>query len=466
MLMIESAMTVRLIAGSFSSSSGRFSQSGSFRNKFRWLRESCFRKRNSCMRKRVEACAEEQVGSFKRNAEEERYFSVEDVEETEVIEIGEARLTPEETSRTIVEVNRKAVLMFSGLQSDEIYQDIFLPDVPYVTGENGSIYFHVKNDEHILQNLTAEDTLVQVIIGLDTREMLSEIEALSQLDIDFGNDDIHDGSSDGDDEDDIDENEEDWIKSLDDEDDGEDSDEPLGDWEKLETMRVSHPIYFAKKLADFVGDDPIDCMDQPPAGLAIQGILRPSSPEEQYFLHKNISDCESRNNESDQVGKVAEDKQEESGITNGHRHSLNPSQDESNWPKELEKRESLKNGTSFYKLEMSKIQLISAHEQETFVEVDDFRRAQPDAIAHSAAKIIYGLKVGGEKTVNALKSFCWRCKGIQAEEVALIGVDGLGFDLRVCSGTQVQTLRFSFKKRASSEYSAQRQLNDLLFPRI
>ncbi|KAK1399491.1 FMN-binding split barrel [Heracleum sosnowskyi] len=459
MLMIESAMTVRLIAGGFSSSSGRFCHSSSFRNKFRWLRESCCRKRNNCMRKRVEACAEEQVGSFKQNAEEERYYSSEDVEE--VIEMEEARLTPEETSRTIVEVNSKAVLLFSGLLNDEVHQDIFLPDMPYVTGENGNIYFYVKNDEDILQNLTAEDTLVQVIIGLDTGEMLSEIESLSQLEIDFA--DINDDSSDGDDEDDVDENEEDWIESLD---DGEDSDESPGDWAKLETMRVSHPIYFAKKLADFVGDDPIDCMDQPPAGLAIQGILRPSFLEEHSFIHKNKSDCASSNNESNQVGKVAEDKQEESGIIYGHSPSLNPSQDKSNWPEELEKGESLENGTSFYKLEIIKIQLISAHEQQTFVEVDDFRRAQPDAIALSAAKIISSLKVGEEKTMNALKYLCWRCKGIQAEEVALIGIDSLGFDLRVCCGTQVQTLRFAFKKRASSDNSAQRQLNDLLFPRI
>ena len=79
------------------------------------------------------------------------------------------------------------------------------------------------------------------------------------------------------------------------------------------------------------------------------------------------------------------------------------------------------------------------------------------------------------------------------QEASLIGIDSLGFDLRVCSGTQVQTLRFGFKSRvypigfhqmnllvkisemlltivilclqASSEYSAERQLNELLFPR-
>ena len=52
---------------------------------------------------------------------------------------------------------------------------------------------------------------------------------------------------------------------------------------------------------------------------------------------------------------------------------------------------------------------------QNFVEIEDFRRARPDAIAHSAAKIISRLKAGGEKTTQALKSLCWRCKGIQVE---------------------------------------------------
>jgi hypothetical protein len=42
-------------------------------------------------------------------------------------------------------------------------------------------------------------------------------------------------------------------------------------------------------------------------------------------------------------------------------------------------------------------------------------KAQPDAIAHSAAKIISRLKAGGEKTTQALKSLCWRCKGLPVE---------------------------------------------------
>lgn len=36
---------------------------------------------------------------------------------------------------------------------------------------------------------------------------------------------------------------------------------------------------------------------------------------------------------------------------------------------------------------------------------------------------------------------------IVLQEAAIIGVDSLGFDLRICSGTQIQTLRFGFNTR-------------------
>lgn len=105
-------------------------------------------------------------------------------------------------------------------------------------------------------------------------------------------------------------------------------------------------------------------MDQPPAGIAIQGILRPSFLEEHSVIYKNKADCKSSEDEENQDGKVAEDKQEEHDIVNGHGHSLEPSQDKPDWPEELDKGESLESGTSFYKLEMVKIQLISAHGQQ------------------------------------------------------------------------------------------------------
>ncbi|XWS37885.1 hypothetical protein CRYUN_Cryun19dG0083900 [Craigia yunnanensis] len=126
---------------------------------------------------------------------------------------------------------------------------------------------------------------------------------------------------------------------------------------------------------------------------------------------------------------------------------------------------------------MIKIQLITAHGHQTDIELEDFRQAQSDDIARSAAKIISRLKAGGDKITRAqialLEMQEYPSRGKKQEnksyenqlaEVAIISVDSLGFDLRVCCGTQIQTLRFAFNARATSEYSAERKLNDLLLP--
>ncbi|KAG6387728.1 hypothetical protein SASPL_152920 [Salvia splendens] len=469
MLMIESVPAAAFCAGTFRSPSRILSHSTAF----------FIRSRNSWRSKAksvagVRATAKDQSGSdfgpVKPNAKPQRYHPSEEIGESAFLESGgDALLTPAETTRTIIEVNSKATLMFSGVISEEVHENIFWPDLPYVTDEYGNIYFQVKNDEDILQTLTSEETVVQVIIGLDTAEMLSEMEALGHSEIDFGIDELDDEDSEFDDEDDEDgdadddeENyEKDWVSILDEDDQGEESDGSLGDWAKLETMRSSHPVYFAKKLADVVSDDPVDFMEQPAAGLAIQGLLRPAFIEEHSVIQKQISGPESCDVDADH-----NDQQFQGYVQiNGQTHDEDVAQENPNRAENLEKDENVGNGFAFYKLEMIKIQLVSALGHQSYVEIEDFGRAQPDAIAHSAAKIISRLKAGGEKTTQALNSLCWRCKGIQVEECALIGVDSLGFDVRVCSGIQVQTLRFAFKKKASSEYSAERQLNDLLFPR-
>ncbi|PWA52515.1 pentatricopeptide repeat (PPR) superfamily protein [Artemisia annua] len=430
-------------------------------------------RRNSVGKTRIRASAEELTGPVKQ-AKPQRYHPSEDISDSEDSdENGDAILGPAETSRTVIEVNSKAMLMFSGLVGDGIHENIFWPDLPYVTDEHGNVYFQVKNDEDILQTLTSEDTHVQVIIGLDTTEMVSEMELIGQADSDYDMDEEDEDSGTDDDDEDADDDDEDdeggdyeneWVSILEDEEDGEDSDGSLGDWAKLETMRSSHPMHFAKQLAQFVSDDPVDYMDQPPAGLALQGVLRPAFVEESSVINKYVIDGESNDEEEANQASEEEEEEEDLGVINGHEPES--SQDGSNEEDESQKDQISGNGTSYYKLEIVKIHLISAHGNQTLVEVEDFRRAQPDAIAHSAPKIISRLKSGGEKTTQALKSLCWRSKGLQVEEVAVIGVDSLGVDVRVCSGRQVQTLRFAFKKRASSEYSAERQLNNLLFPRI
>lgn len=49
------------------------------------------------------------------------------------------------------------------------------------------------------------------------------------------------------------------------------------------------------------------------------------------------------------------------------------------------------------------------------MEIEDFLKAKPDVIAHSAADIVSHLKAGGEKTIQGLKALCWRYKDMQVE---------------------------------------------------
>lgn len=102
-------------------------------------------------------------------------------------------------------------------------------------------------------------------------------------------------------------------------------------------------------------------MEQPPASLAIQGLLRPAFIEEQSFIQKRLSDHQSSNADINQVGKIEEDKPEDLGMINGYRDESESSEDGSIRAEEPEKDEIPVNGTSFYRLEMIRIQLFSSH---------------------------------------------------------------------------------------------------------
>lgn len=49
------------------------------------------------------------------------------------------------------------------------------------------------------------------------------------------------------------------------------------------------------------------------------------------------------------------------------------------------------------------------------MEVEDVRKAKPDAIALASNGIVSCLEEDGDKLTEALKALCWRHNGIQAE---------------------------------------------------
>lgn len=105
-----------------------------------------------------------------------------------------------------------------------------------------------------------------------------------------------------------------------------------------------------------MSDDPVDFMEQPAAGLAIQGLLRPAFIEEHSVIQKQISGPEFYD-----VGADHNDQQFQGHVQiNGQTHDEDEAQENPNRAENLEKDENVGNGFAFYKLEMIKIQLVSA----------------------------------------------------------------------------------------------------------
>ncbi|CAL9247078.1 unnamed protein product [Arabidopsis halleri] len=391
-----------------------------------------------------------------------RYHPSEEIRASLPQNAGDSRLSPAETTRTIIEVNNKGTLMLTGSIGDGVHENILWPDIPYITDQNGNLYFQVKEDEDVMQSVTSENNYVQVIVGFDTMEMIKEMELMGLSDSDFETEDDESGEDDSEDTGE-DEDEEEWVAVLedededdddeDDDDDDSDSDESLGDWANLETMRSCHPMFFAKRMTEVASNDPVDWMDQPSAGLAIQGLLSHILVEDYSDIQKKLADSNSTSTNRNKDAENLEEKLADISKAGDEESDIDSSQGEKE-----------RTVVAFYKLEMIRIQLITAQGDQTEVEVEDVRKAQPDAIAHASAEIISRLEESGDKLTEALKSLCWRHNGIQAEEVKLIGIDSLGFDLRLCAGAKIESLRFAFSTRATSEENAEGQIRELLFP--
>ncbi|URE06143.1 hypothetical protein MUK42_16187 [Musa troglodytarum] len=333
----------------------------------RYLFAPFFLYRSTYMTKSRVRSGLEDADSLRRNSKP-LYHPFEEIEELVASsDDEERRLTDAETARTIIKANSKATIMFSRFIDDEVHENIIWPEFPYLTDEQGDIYFEVNKKKEVLQSLVTDDKLVKVIIGLDNIEMLAEMEVLGPSDLEFGVEEI--SSS----EDDIDDESEEDVMAILDEVDQLLSSENTSDWTNLETMQSCHPIYFAKKMEESVSNVNLDWMDQPPASIVIQGHLRPAFAEESINI-KKVS-----------------------------------------YAGEFDMDQSLQSGATFYKLEMLTIQIVSAYGNQSTVNIHNFREARPDVLAHSAVNIISRLKADGEKISQALKLLCIRQKGIHVE---------------------------------------------------
>lgn len=469
---------------------------------------SAFSKTKTLRQSKVQVAADysdSMSGAFEYQGEL-GYHPLEEVSECEKPAGGDLRLTDAEIARTTVEANHSAIVLFSGMVHREPHKDISRIELQYIIDDYGDIYIELDNNENILRNPRASNP-VNVFIGLD----VDDIDRYGEKKITAAEDHNTINTEDIGDTDKKDDYEEERNSIS----GGEDSSisGSLRDWEKLDTVNTVHPINFAKKIAKVVSTDYLEKMDRPSNGLAIIGLLRPAYVEEESYLRKYLyspyySSADDNYTDEDELSSGSGEPSSLYDAVRDSRPAENPSvvelenmsdsrdldvtdsslsndelftessipQDndpdlvsmmlpEDGVPWELGSEDSDMN-SSIYKLEILNIQLVSVYGNQTIVSLEDFQHAEPDILVYSATEIIDRVDNGGGKTKRALRSLCWKKKGLHVEEAILIGVDSLGVDIRVHCGAEVHTVRIAFNCRANSEDAAERQLRRLLFPRF
>lgn len=334
--------------------------------------------------------------------------------------VRDTKLTLAEIARTTAEANNSSLLVFPGTVHCEPHEQISWAEFQYVIDDYGDIFFEIFDDENILHDPGANN-LVNAFIGMDIPNYENQRVAagarynysdfVTSDDIPF---------------------DEDYFEVV----DSEVSDGSV-DWGMPDTSSWVHPIYFAKCLTKAVNMEYDRKMDHPSNGLSIVGYLRPAFADEENYLRRQF-------------------------------HSEDSDGDNADWkdgeiPSFL-KSDRSNTGSALYRLEIMRIELFSVYGVQSPVSLQDFQDAEPDILAHSTSAIIEHFCQKGIMCNVALKALCKK-KGLNVEKANLIGVDSLGVDVRVFSGVEVRTHRFPFKIRATSEFAAEKQIQQLLFPR-
>ncbi|XP_071900837.1 uncharacterized protein At3g49140 isoform X4 [Coffea arabica] len=208
------------------------------------------------------------------------------------------------------------------------------------------------------------------------------------------------------------------------------------DWGMPDSSSWVHPIYFAKCLTKVVSAEHVKMIDHPSNGVSVWGHLKPAYVDEELYLRRLFDD---ENNDC-----------YTSGWTDGEGFS---SSDYGSHKR-----------STIYRLDIMKMDLFSAYGEQLAISLEDFQDAEPDILVHSTAALVERFDEPGVRCNFALKALCKK-KGLLVEGANLIGVDSLGMDVRVFSGSEVLTHRFPFKVRATSEAAADKQIQQLLFPR-
>ncbi|XP_065867531.1 uncharacterized protein At3g49140 [Euphorbia lathyris] len=334
--------------------------------------------------------------------------------------IRETQLTSAEIARTALEANNSALLVFPGTVHCEPHEQISWAEFQYVIDDYGDIFFEIFDDKNLLEDPGASNP-VNALIGMDIPMYENKRVANEYNVFDIGGmDDIP--------------FDDDYFEVM----ESEAPDVPV-DWGMPDSSSWVHPIYFSKCLTKAIEMEYNEKMNHPSNGVSIVGCLRPAFADEESYLRRLF------HSEDNSAGYSSDWKDVEISSFGSRSYESNPS-------------------STLYRLEVMRIELFSVYGIQSAIDLQEFQDAEPDFLVHSTSAILEHFSEKGIRCNAALKALCKK-KGLHVEAANLIGVDSLGIDVRIFTGVEVRTHRFPFKVRATSEAGAEKQINQLLFPR-
>ena len=114
---------------------------------------------------------------------------------------------------------------------------------------------------------------------------------------------------------------------------------------------------------------------------------------------------------------------------------------------------------SFWRLDVSDVYFVGGFAAMDWIEVREYATARPDPLAEVAGGIITHMNADH---ADALVTYARAYGGVEADEATMVGVDRLGFKLRVTHGARRHSVRVAFPREVTTAAESRAVLIEML----
>jgi putative heme iron utilization protein len=114
---------------------------------------------------------------------------------------------------------------------------------------------------------------------------------------------------------------------------------------------------------------------------------------------------------------------------------------------------------AFWRLEVTDVYFVGGFAAMDWIDAREYARARPDPLADAAGGIV--THMNGDHA-DALVAYARAFGGVEADEATMVGVDRLGFKLRVTVGDRRQAVRIAFPREITTAAESRTVLVEML----